>query len=148
MYTITLTNIYGIVNNILDLFQCYCRDWTTVHCLPAVAGIAGLRVNDPGLVVPEFKNFWAELDAKPATDAEVHINVRGSHYDRSFLSKIVTTQVSYFASSQGAPGISFFPSSSAVAALSLRPRRLNVLITDTGKGNRALVAPALSNRPE
>ncbi len=60
----------------------------------------------------------------------------------------ITTQVSYFASSQGAQEISIFPSSSAVAALSLRPRRLDVLITAAGKGNRALVALALSNRPE
>ncbi len=67
-----------------DLFhgdRCY---RATVNSLLAIARIAGIRVRDPRFVVPEFEHLGAEFAAKPATDAEVHINFRGSH-DYSFL---------------------------------------------------------------
>ena len=62
-----------------SLFQCYCRDRTAVNRRLTVAGITGIRVGDPGLIVPELENLGAKIGAKSATNAEVHINSRGSH---------------------------------------------------------------------
>ena len=62
-----------------SLFQCYCRDGTAVNRLLTIAGITGIRVGDPCLIVPELENLGAQFRAKSATDAEVHINYRGSH---------------------------------------------------------------------
>jgi hypothetical protein len=72
---------------LFSLVQCYCRDWTAVYSLLAITGIAGIRANNPCLVVLEFKNFGAKIGTKPASDAEVHVNFRGSHDGCSFPNK-------------------------------------------------------------
>ncbi len=56
--------------------QGYCSDRAAVDSLLAVTGIAAIRVRNPGLVVPEFEHFGAQLAAKPASDAEFLINLR------------------------------------------------------------------------
>ena len=57
----------------------YCRDRAGVHCLLAVAGIAGVGIDDPRLVVPQFEDLGAEFSAEAAANTEVHINNRSSH---------------------------------------------------------------------
>jgi len=73
--------LYLLTNGILRqrLFHGYCRDGTAVDRLLAVTGVAAIRVGDPGFVVPEFEHLGAEFGAEPATDAQIHVNFRGSH---------------------------------------------------------------------
>lgn len=67
------------------LIQRYCSDGAAVNCLPAVAGVAAVGINNPRLVVPESKNLWAKFSAESAADTGVHINFRHCHNARSFL---------------------------------------------------------------
>jgi hypothetical protein len=68
----------------LKLFQNYCGYRAAIHCLLAIAGITGIGVRDPCLVVPELEHLGAEFRAEPTADAEIHINFWGGH-NYSFL---------------------------------------------------------------
>ncbi len=70
-----------------QLFQRNCRDRAAVDGLLAVAGIAGIRIYDPSLIVPELENLGTEFGAETATDTEIHINFRSSHSHVTVLSR-------------------------------------------------------------
>lgn len=72
------------VNGEANLRQGYRRDGTTVDGLLTVAGITGVGVHDPCLVVPQLEDFGAEFAAESAADAQLLINTRGCHGNHSF----------------------------------------------------------------
>ena len=67
------------------LFQRYCRDRAAVYSLLAVAGVTGVGIDNPCLVIPEFENLGAEFGAESAADTGVHVNFWRRHNNHSFL---------------------------------------------------------------
>jgi len=61
------------------LFQGDRRYGAAVNRLLTIAAVAGLWINDPCLVIPEFVNFGAEFSAEPASDTGIHVNFRCHH---------------------------------------------------------------------
>ena len=70
---------------IVSLFQGDCGDWTAVDGLLTIAGVAGIWIDDPGLIISKLKNLGAEFTAESTSDTQIQINLRRSHNHYSLL---------------------------------------------------------------